>query len=928
MKQLNHLTVKSVVIATVLVVTLVLASIVTAHKQSAPNSTGVKPIAVQPNTVRPLSGSANQTTGNITDNAETSQQQTTTKHPYNPHSPIEASGKGCDWQYDKRSFLTMEDVNSTNEEYFGVINIPEQVVTEMSTVCLLDKVLGFPKWFLLSSRNSDQEGFAFIRKHFHALDALLERSDSGPVLLEAYQNFDLSDFGKLTDWSKKMTNEERFAGGQSKPDILRRMELMLGQPEVIASLNREQKIALLEVLSYRRGFKQQVEYVTKVTSSIDVESIAITAARVMLSMPEVNFQQWIDQRPQVDSFLKSYQPPPYEALDSIMNAANDVVNRRPVSQETFQGLLSVSKLFGLSDELFGRLGLSSVHLAVTTLPCESYSGYTSVSIYTPKGSLLQDTCKCVADLSDSQIAAYNSQIPSQFPNATFISSSTRRYNCHSYAWNNQTITNDIWIGMAPRTTAENAYWTDGSYFVKGTQPINPATTAYAVSLPDATNHSLRTVSKSDLTTFVSKWGPGPVMRHPLSANTPYGYLNAGSMTYYDLTMPDFTTTTLSSSVTGVVGGTLTNLSVSYANLTASTTSAARVGFYYTTSPNDSANAVFSGYSCTLRSGALANLVYTCTGSVGIPSNLATGSYYLKAYIDDQRAVPESNEGNNTRYFGPITITTPQAAKPNLIISGLVASAGGNAGVSSNHSVTVLNNGTASAGSFRVGVYLATANNGTLGTLVGSGTIGGLGIGISSTVNISVLYPNWPSGSYYMQIYVDDQSQISEFNENDNILVKGWVNLNNVVTNPISWEFSISGNADGWGFQNLAAWNVSGGILFLDPNNGDYFMYRNTSFTAGSYRKVHIRLASNGTDNVGAVYFKTANENYYSEDKKLLFNVSNCSLCGNAGFYEYYVSTSHGKWNGTITGLRLDPSGTGVAGTNRDSIGLDFIRVEP
>lgn len=33
-----------------------------------------------------------------------------------------------------------------------------------------------------------------------------------------------------------------------------------------------------------------------------------------------------------------------------------------------------------------------------------------------------------------------------------------------------------------------------------------------------------------------------------------------------------------------------------------------------------------------------------------------------------------------------------------------------------------------------------------------------------------------------------------------------------------------------------------------------------------------------------------------------------------------------KWTGTITGVRLDPTGNGKAGTNKDAIGIDYIRL--
>jgi hypothetical protein len=98
-------------------------------------------------------------------------------------------------------------------------------------------------------------------------------------------------------------------------------------------------------------------------------------------------------------------------------------------------------------------------------------------------------------------------------------------------------------------------------------------------------------------------------------------------------------------------------------------------------------------------------------------------------------------------------------------------------------------------------------------------------------------------------------------------------------------------------------------------------------SASTYQWFIVKMASNGLDGTGAVYFKTQAENFFSEDKKVVFAVANCPLCGNAGTFRYAVAmTNNAKWTGTITGLRLDPTGSGQAGTNTDGIGIDYIRL--
>jgi nitrogen fixation protein FixH len=160
-------------------------------------------------------------------------------------------------------------------------------------------------------------------------------------------------------------------------------------------------------------------------------------------------------------------------------------------------------------------------------------------------------------------------------------------------------------------------------------------------------------------------------------------------------------------------------------------------------------------------------------------------------------------------------------------------------------------------------------------------------------------------------------------------VTNTVNINvGTQTQTIAWEFSSTGNSQGWTGNNMSATSVNSGIYFLDPSGLDPFIVSpNISASASTYQYFVVQMASNGLDSTGAVYFKTQAENFYSEDKKVLFTVSNCSLCGNAGFVRYAVfMAGNSKWTGTITGLRLDPTGKGQSGTNTDSIGIDYIRL--
>ena len=49
------------------------------------------------------------------------------------------------------------------------------------------------------------------------------------------------------------------------------------------------------------------------------------------------------------------------------------------------------------------------------------------------------------DLTNQEISAYNSYISTYFPNISTLSGPSSRYNCHSYAWHEQSTSNTKWI---------------------------------------------------------------------------------------------------------------------------------------------------------------------------------------------------------------------------------------------------------------------------------------------------------------------------------------------------------------------------------------------------------------------------------------------------------------------------------------------------
>ena len=127
----------------------------------------------------------------------------------------------------------------------------------------------------------------------------------------------------------------------------------------------------------------------------------------------------------------------------------------------------------------------------------------TATVYTPKGSAVSVITR--AEMSAAEIAGSNQYYKSKYPKATYVSTATAKYNCHSYAWYSSSTSNPYWMNSPSK------YMSDGSY--TRVQKISQASKVY---YPDD-NHSARVYDAEgnsiNNATVISKWGSGPVMIH-------------------------------------------------------------------------------------------------------------------------------------------------------------------------------------------------------------------------------------------------------------------------------------------------------------------------------------------------------------------------------------------------------------------------------
>jgi len=149
------------------------------------------------------------------------------------------------------------------------------------------------------------------------------------------------------------------------------------------------------------------------------------------------------------------------------------------------------------------------------------------NVCTPKGNSV--VAFIMEESLENTRAYYDSVYALNYPNAIQIPtydgySSTRKFNCHGYAWHISDGGSDRWIGYGYPydNDPEYGYWQDASY-IEVAQRTYPGKVNWSSG-----DHSAITTENPDI--LISKWNEYPLMKHEWD-DSPYGTSN---LKYYKL----------------------------------------------------------------------------------------------------------------------------------------------------------------------------------------------------------------------------------------------------------------------------------------------------------------------------------------------------------------------------------------------------------
>jgi hypothetical protein len=127
---------------------------------------------------------------------------------------------------------------------------------------------------------------------------------------------------------------------------------------------------------------------------------------------------------------------------------------------------------------------------------------------------------------------------------------------------------------------------------------------------------------------------------------------------------------------------------------------------------------------------------------------------------------------------------------------------------------------------------------------------------------------------------------------------------------IDFQFDTPGDLEGWaGFNSLASPEVADGVLSLTFTGDDPFLSRSfLRIAPDRYSKIKVRMKLAGGNNQGQLFWTTAAEPTFRDDKYLNF-----PIVPDGEWHEYTIPVGeHAKWKGqAIRAIRLDPTTGGA-----------------
>jgi len=168
----------------------------------------------------------------------------------NPENKAEAEISAFDqdinksWDYPVKIGTESWNQLKTEEERIAALQIPDDILAKLTSEEIVELCVSFPLFGYYTAYNTPQIGFVIMQSRFNIFEHLMNRSDVGQNLINAYKDADMKGFRTLPYSNEFWT---------IKLDYL---ELVLSQESVLQNLTPDETLELMQ--EARKKFSEKI----------------------------------------------------------------------------------------------------------------------------------------------------------------------------------------------------------------------------------------------------------------------------------------------------------------------------------------------------------------------------------------------------------------------------------------------------------------------------------------------------------------------------------------------------------------------------------------------------------------------------------------------------------------------------------------------
>ena len=315
-------------------------------------------------------------------------------------------------------------------------------------------------------------------------------------------------------WTALRSLDERFDACSVPDDLLRRMttDALVGSavnyplnyliyvyndPMSAVELIFENSPLHRELAARNDAPAELVQLFSEASMKIGQETLLTNETKQLSYTDEIFLEYLISH----DNFSKKLDT----ETTSILREAVDAKARDRLANPDIYSISSIEPLMTMD-----RSALLSVFVKGTK--SGEFVRYTTV--YTPLGKEIEGIIS--NDYTEAESTYITAQFSTQYPEATILGSASASYNCHSYAWHDNSTNNSVWIN---RCSQNNEFQLDKYWTLDAFVPVSEGAANRVYYAND--DHSAIRLTNGK---YVSKWGSGPLMEHDKNYS-PYEYSN-------------------------------------------------------------------------------------------------------------------------------------------------------------------------------------------------------------------------------------------------------------------------------------------------------------------------------------------------------------------------------------------------------------------